>query len=463
LKFLGQAKKFLKVLQAEPETKVQHFNVRCGSGHRVRGDRTEGYQALRCPACGEGVFVLPRSPLPVPAVPKRPETSRSRRSVERMVDEDPVELTDPARGSVDFGGDEHVAGDADIVWDDELPEAPPQAATPKPKPLLSPRGSVDLGIAGPPDAAAGGTAGAKAARPGAQSRRRRSRETPPLQRPPAARAAPRDDRLSPGPKAALATRNGEAELVFDVKPSWMRSPHRWLLMLVPLVVIATVGLRYRQYLRQEYPLIAEKGRTEGIPALEAGEFDKANQLLSAAKSAVDALGGAVEGADEIRQAADEAAIYARLVPKDLGELLGEAGREPDAWPSRFETLYRGRSILIDSIVVAVPDGSDSSKFELAVRILPPGEAANREGRPERYGVFDLSGFQLFEQAPPAVGERKIFGARLESFAYDLRSDRWVVRLMAKSGVEILHPKALDSLHWRDDSIPAPDEPKEDRP
>ncbi len=195
--------------------------------------------------------------------------------------------------------------------------------------------------------------------------------------------------------------------------------------------------------------------------LEAGEFDKANQLLSAAKSAVDA-GGAVEGADEIRQAADEAAIYVRLVPKDLGELLGEAGREPDAWPSRFDTLYRGRSILIDSIVVAVPDGS-VLKFELAVRILPPGEAANREGRPERYGVFDLSGFQLFELVPPAVGERKIFGARLESFEYDLRLDRWVVRLMAKSGVEILHPKALDSLHWRDDSIPATDGPKEDRP
>ena len=29
---------------------------------------------------------------------------------ERMVEEGPVELTDPARVSVDLGGDEHVAG-----------------------------------------------------------------------------------------------------------------------------------------------------------------------------------------------------------------------------------------------------------------------------------------------------------------------------------------------------------------
>ena len=84
----------------------QHFNVRCVSGHRVRGERTEGYQALRCPACGEGVFVLPRSPLPYPSPPKRAESTRSGRLVERMVEEDPVELSDPASVSVDLGGDE---------------------------------------------------------------------------------------------------------------------------------------------------------------------------------------------------------------------------------------------------------------------------------------------------------------------------------------------------------------------
>ena len=71
----------------------------------------------------------------------------------------------------------------------------------------------------------------------------------------------------------------------------MRTLNRWLLVIVPFLVIATVAWRYRQQLRQGYPAIVEKGRTEGITALEEGDFDKANQLLSAARSAVDGLGG----------------------------------------------------------------------------------------------------------------------------------------------------------------------------
>ncbi len=194
MKFFGQAKKFFNVLAAEPETKAEHFNVRCVSGHRVRGERTEGYQALRCPACGEGVFVLPRSPLPIPAAPKRSETSRSPRTIDRMVDDSPGELTDPAGVSVDLGGDEHAAADADIIWDDALPEAA-RAPKPPPRPLLSPTGSVDLGIAGPPDAAGGATARAKSTRKNAESRERRqgavAAGAPPDR---AGRAPPRPDR-----------------------------------------------------------------------------------------------------------------------------------------------------------------------------------------------------------------------------------------------------------------------------
>ena len=103
-------------------------------------------------------------------------------------------------------------------------------------------------------------------------------------------------------------------------------------------------------------MIAETGRIEGIPALEEGNFDKAYQLLSAAKSAVDALGGAVDGADEIRNAADEAAIFVDLSPQTLEEMLEEAGRtDPDSLgrPSS-DALYKGRAILIDSTITEAP-------------------------------------------------------------------------------------------------------------
>ena len=229
MKFLGQAKKFFKVLATEPEPKAQHFNVRCVSGHRVRGERTEGYQALRCPACGEGVFVLPRSPLPAPPAPQRQAAAKSVRTGEPMVEEGPVELTDPARVSVDLGGDEHAAADADIVWDDALPEPPRRGRCPSLSDPLAE--SVDLGIAGPPEAAAKerGRAPAAAHRRGSPSAgseiqspdgRRRRRLTTGCRG-----AAQGIDRRSRGPKAAMAAAgsaaggNGQAELVLEIKPA----------------------------------------------------------------------------------------------------------------------------------------------------------------------------------------------------------------------------------------------------
>lgn len=474
MRILGQAKKLFKGLAAEPDVKVEHFNVRCVSGHRVRGERTEGYQALRCPACGEGVFVLPRSPLPYPPAPKRGEGARSGRPIERMVDEDPVELSDPASVSVDLGGDEHAAADADIVWDDSLPEPPPEVETKPVAParsLVSPTGSVDLGVAGPPGAVTGAAPRAKTTPAGRGSRggRPRERVPSPSHAParPAGSKAPRDDHSVRDPRYAAAhagPADGPHEMVHEIKPaSRIRTLNRWLLVVVPVVVIATAAWSYRQRVRQGYPLIAEKGREEGIPALEAGEFDKAHQLLSAARKAVDALGGAIKDADEIRQAAMEAAIYVNLLPQDLGELLTEAARanSADEWESRFNRLYKDRAVIVSSVVTAVPDGSAASKYELALRILPPGESGNRDGSPDRVGEFDLKGFNLFSEIPK--DSVVIFGARLESFRFDTEKNTWFVRFVPDSGVIILHTKALDTLGWRNDSIPLPAEPQEDSP
>ena len=293
MKFLGQAKKFLKVLATEPETTAQHFNVRCASGHRVRGERTEGYQALRCPACGEGVFVLPRSPLPLPPPPKRADTATRRRSIEPALDEGPVELQDPARVSVDLGGDLHAPADADIVWDDELPEPAPQAPgrrrgqrLPDPSTWESPARLMRR-------PSQPRTAHRRARARAGRASRRSSEHT---HGHPSGTTAPVDDFRDRGqPAVAAAGRHsggaGQGEVVLDIKPaSRLRTLNRWLIALVPLLVIGTVAWRYRQYQRQQFPLDAEKGRTEGIRALEEGEFDKAHQLLSAARSAVDAPG-----------------------------------------------------------------------------------------------------------------------------------------------------------------------------
>jgi len=482
LKILGRARRFFQELGPEPAAKVQYFNVICASGHRVRGERTEGYQALRCPACGEGVFVLPRSPLPEPVAPARASTPKAAELGDRWVEEGPVELTDPARVSVEAVDGDASRIDAEIIWDDAPVETPRPARQNHVRGRMGPE---DVQIAGPPDAASADEAMRAASAPGPGTSERRPKR--PGQED---RAGPRD-RVSDergatipargeGPPrtrqpAAVPTRprHPEAEpapAVLERKPgARKRALHRWLLVVVPLVVIATVAWRYRRHRMEEYPLIAEKGRTEGIAALEEGNFDKAYQLLSAAKSAVDALGGAVEGADKIRNAAYEAAIFNNLLNETPEELLAEAGRtDPLSWATRFDTLYKGRTIFIDTWIAAEPESDGSGGYDLWYRILPPGEASKfREGgesRPDRVGVIDLTGFQLFELAHPRAGSRVTFGAYLAGFEYDAkRGERgeWVIRLEPKTGVFITHTKALETIGWQ--SGPEVGESEEGKP
>src|SRR4051812_39350344 len=76
LGILGRARKMVGGLAGTPPRIPQLYQVACVAGHRLRGERTEGYQALRCPTFGEGIFVLPRSPLPEPPAPASPSRPR---------------------------------------------------------------------------------------------------------------------------------------------------------------------------------------------------------------------------------------------------------------------------------------------------------------------------------------------------------------------------------------------------
>jgi len=236
-----------------------------------------------------------------------------------------------------------------------------------------------------------------------------------------------------------------------------------VLISVPLIVAAAAFWEFRQGVRKKYPVIAEAGRIEGIPALDAGNFDKAYQLLSAAKLAVNALDGEVEGANDIIQAANEAEIFVNLSPQLPEDMLEEAGRtDPDTWASKFNDLYKGRAVLIDSIITDVPTPGEPSRYMLGYVIVPPGGTNNflntREARPDRYAFIDLEGFELFERPPAQKGQRVIFGAKLASF--EKNGDVWWVGLQPKSGVFITHSQALKAVGFPGaDKVDLPPEPQ----
>jgi hypothetical protein len=454
LKFLGRAKKFLQDLGTESPSRSQTFNLSCASGHRVRGERTEGYQALRCPACGEGVFVLPRSPLPEPEAPAGVAVARGGRGRPRSpwADEGPIELTDPAEGSValDDGGSDG----AEIIWDDEPVEpAPRRAATTRSQ--VAPE---DLAAAEIEEARRAGTAepreGRRPSDPSARPRRD-AKKTPIRE-------------LAEGPRPGPAGRSDPGPLVIEARSRTRRGPRLDLIFAaLAFLILATVAWRAWMHRRAQYPLIIEQGRVEGIPALEAGEFDRAYQLLSKARSAVDHLGGAVEDADKIRQAADEAAVFNDLCPDSLEKLLAKAGRssDPDAWASEFDTLYKGHFYLFDSIIVSAPAPGSGGAYEIGYMVFPPGEASRfGDGglaRPDRFAGIDLAGFELLDLARPAKGDHVTFGAKLRAITYDGERKQWMVQLEPKSGVFITHTRALMALGW-----PEPEGvelPKEDQP
>src|SRR3954469_8385949 len=110
----------------------QLYQVACVAGHRLRGERTEGYQALRCPTCGEGIFVLPRSPLPEAAAPETPRPAARASEIEAAWPEDDViPLSDPAPSTSSSLDESEV--DGEIEWIDRVAEAEAELEPPKPE------------------------------------------------------------------------------------------------------------------------------------------------------------------------------------------------------------------------------------------------------------------------------------------------------------------------------------------
>ena len=389
------------------------YNVACANGHRLRGNRTEGYQALRCPSCGEAVFILPQSPLPEPPAPSAVGVATRARPDQRAIldaypnDDAPHALMDPPDWSDPTADrptpDAVEASDdvADIDWVEEVAEPDhPVAESTSPPPSQS------------------------------------SQLTPPRRR------SARPSRLRPEipPRAP-------AQLVPSLTWREWVSAYRNPLLAVGLVLVVLGAIwvkRYRQY-REALPRIAEIGRTEGFKKLDAGDFFAAKKILAEAAEAVDAMDGRFEGADKIRQAALEAAIFTDLVPRTLEDLVEEAAtfRDVGGWSAHFKSMYQGRSIILETTINSVPDQArPDSHYADAYRIL-----VGRGPNPEAIGRIDYTGFELFELTEPKLGEIKLLGARLQTLEFDIENNLWVLTLEPTSGVFLTHPRALDAIHW----------------
>jgi hypothetical protein len=273
------------------------------------------------------------------------------------------------------------------------------------------------------------------------SRPRDRSGTGPAPQRPKSRPAP-----TPSPSPVLAD---ERTVVAAERPSLAEVARRHrnplIFLAVGLLVLGTVSYRQWRSKREHLPGLVAIGRTEGLVALDEGRIDTAHQLLSKAKNAVEALHDQVEGADEVRQAAEQAEILANLTSERLEKILAEASKlDPAEWPSRFATYYKGRAIvLIDATIDAVPGEGGSDRYDLDYRIFPDGPAVG--GRAPSRGRIDLTGVKLFERLKPKVGDKVRFGAVLASFRFDSASEEWQVGLEPESAVQMSRERPLQAL------------------
>jgi hypothetical protein len=322
------------------------------------------------------------------------------------------------------------SADAEILWEDEADVASESPATPNAATLTPPEPTAERAPRAPKTRVK-----TEEAATGAEKKRQPRAST----RPPAEAGGehPRESgrRMADGVIAEPAPRT---------RSSGRAGRHPVLIVAaVVLLVIGSIAFRTWRSSRQQLPEVARIGRDEGIPALEEGKFDKAYQLLSTARNAVDALGGDVEGADEIRHAADEAALFVDLLSDSLETMLDEAARKPLEWPTRFNNLYKGRAVIIEATIIATPESGGAGRYEIDYMVLPSGEGAGEQ----RFGRLDVSDLEVITLADRKVGDHVPFGARLASFQYDKDRESFVIRFEPKSGVMISHNKALEALGW----------------
>lgn len=389
----------------DAESAPQFYRVACPEGHILRGQRNEGYQAIRCPVCGEGVFILPSNPLPTPSAPTPGRAQRRRRP--KPVEEGPIPLADASDALVS-------PADAEVEIEWEEPEVDETEAADEP--------------AAPPEAPA---------RPAAQVEIDWSDPRPTARPTRAAKPRARPSGAGVGQRSPKGGDVAERPLVMvpraTIRQRLWRQRHRLAIVGAIALVLGTVAFRVSRQRLERLPEIAETNRKEGLEALAAGQFDIAKQKLGIAADALERLRD--PEAINARQEADEATALAGWVaPKGLRELgwlegaLDELANQPDpsAW---FNQKCRGRWVIIEATI------QDAARRDLDYRIMAGA----------RWGRFALDDFPLLEGK--RAGDGVIFAGRLESVELG-RDGVWQFRLDPESGCYITTPagyKGLESI------------------
>lgn len=400
------------------------FAARCPAGHSIEGRRAHEFQAIRCPECGEGIFILPTSWLPVPPSAHVVELIplhavgqiRASNIQPDNADEDEVELEESVQPVKNRRRD-------DIELKQHRPEKNQVELADDPAARFEVQRTTNVS-----EAELTRLARAEADRRATKKPDRASAEMPD-RKAESRQDLPEDDNTGTETENEIAGRRSLLP-----RPS----PKVAIAAVVVLVIGLTIFLQLRNRHREQLPHLAQRGRTEGIQKLKEGKFDEAKQILAAAAGAYREMNDKSETARQVIHASLEAAIMADLVARPLDDIIDKFAAGGSG-AGEFEALDKGRSLIVQSRVISTPE--NGGRFDIDYRIaIGPGPASARP-----LGRLNLDDLKLMNDLKPAVGDQLLIGCRLKKL--ELADGEWLVRLEPDSGVQITDWEALGTLGW----------------
>jgi len=169
---------------------------------------------------------------------------------------------------------------------------------------------------------------------------------------------------------------------------------------------------------QEHIAEGQRALADGNFNLALGEFNKALDLRERQSDLLSA-----KQQRDLIQLQRQSDLLARLYNQPLQDLLKEALLTPRAeeWTLRFETVHKGRTILLDDVVQRDPA---SGRLVLACFELRAGDEK---------AVVSVDDLKILQMMPLEPARRLIFGGRLKSAAREERG-AWVLHFEPESGV-----------------------------
>lgn len=389
----------------EPTPEPVPYDVACRCSHHIEGERLSRFQTVACPRCGELLFVLPNDVYPRPK-PKKLKPGTTARPASPFID------------------------------DDEPPRAPPVATTAKGNESLPPT-EADVASWADEDT------------PRAPRRPRPDFPTTDKPGPPSAPEKAPAKPVEPvpwGPPSEsfdarmVRWRGGVGEGLRRLRRQL--TPVRILALTIFVAVLVT-GWSVQRAKAREQAEILLRTRAETVNELIAArDLSALETELEQQTAAAELLGRDDDQSARLAALFRETIAVNRLAPGSLFSLISEANRGADGsdieWEQQFESVYRGKWIILDSPLAR---GSDVNGIDHLTLDVP----LSIRGKPLRVEA-DLKAFEPIEAGTTSF----LFAAQLDSMRQPTIDDpAFVLVLAPESGFLWHRPESLAFIGWEE--------------